>query len=63
MRAAHDKGCRAELLGEDDAVIAGIRLGQLREFARLDPVEAAAVDDDAADRECRGRRSTWWPNA
>ena len=45
----HDEGRGAELLGEDDAVIAGIRLGQRREFVGRLPVEAAAVDDRAAD--------------
>ncbi len=46
---AHDEGGLAELLVEDDAVIAGIGLGQLRELAGGVPVEPAAVDDDAAD--------------
>ena len=48
---AHDEGGLAELLVEDDAVIAGIGLGQLREFAGGVPVEPAAIDDDAADRD------------
>ena len=47
---AHDEGAGAELLGEGDAVIAGVGLGHGRELARRGrPVEAAAVDDDAAD--------------
>ena len=47
---AHDEGSRAELLVENEAVIAGIGFGQHREFAGGAPVEAAAVDDHAADR-------------
>ena len=47
---AHDEGGGAELLVEDDAVIAGIGLGQQGEFAGCAPVETAAVDDRAADR-------------
>ena len=47
----HDEGGLAELLVEDDAVIAGIGFGQLRKFSRRAPVEAAAIDDDAADRD------------
>ena len=47
----HDEGGLAELLVEDDAVIAGIGLGQLRKFSGPAPVEPAAVDDDAADRD------------
>ena len=45
----HDEGRRAELLGEVDAVIAGIGLRQRRKLARRLPVEAAAVDQHAAD--------------
>jgi len=45
----HDKGGLAELLIKDDAVVAGIGLGQLREFSGRMPVEAAAVDQHAAD--------------
>jgi len=37
------------LLVEDDAVIAGIGLGQHRKFSRGPPVEPAAVDNHAAD--------------
>ena len=48
---AHDEGGLAELLVEDDAVIAGIGLGQDGKFAGRVPVEPAAVDDDAADRD------------
>jgi hypothetical protein len=47
---AHDEGVRAEFLGEVDAVIAGIGLGEGRELARAFPVEAARFDDHAADR-------------
>ena len=47
----HDEGGLAELLVEDDAVIAGIGLGQHRKLARGTPVEPAAVDNDAADRD------------
>ena len=46
---AHDESLRPELLGEVDAVIAGIGLGQRRELPRFFPIEAAAVDDHAAD--------------
>ena len=59
----HDEGRRAELLGEVDAVIAGIGLGQRREFAGGLPVEAAAVDERRRRWRCRGRRSIWSPNA
>ena len=45
----HDEGGRAELLVEDDAVIAGIGFGQHRKLAGAAPVEPAAVDDHAAD--------------
>ena len=48
---AHDEGGLAELLVEDDAVIAGIGLGELGKFAGGVPVEPAAIDDDAADRD------------
>ena len=48
-RRAHDERRGPELLGEGDAVIAGVRLGHGREFARRGPVEAPAVDDNAAD--------------
>ena len=48
---AHDEGGLAELLVEDDAVIAGIGLGELGELAGGVPVEPAAIDDDAADRD------------
>ncbi|MGY4242705.1 hypothetical protein ACVIIZ_004113 [Bradyrhizobium sp. USDA 4523] len=48
---AHDEGGLAELLVEDDAVIAGIGLGELREFAGGAPVEPPAIDDHAADRD------------
>ncbi len=47
----HDEGRRAEFLAEDDAVIAGIGLGDGGELARGLQVEPAAVDDDAADRD------------
>ncbi len=46
----HNERLRSELFGEDNAVIAGIGLGELRKFTRADPVESAAVDDHAADR-------------
>ena len=45
----HDEGGLAELLVEDDAVIAGIGLSELGKLARRVPVEPAAIDDDAAD--------------
>ncbi len=45
----HDEGGRAELLAEDDAVIAGIGLGDGGKLAGGRKVETAAVDDDAAD--------------
>ena len=48
---AHDEGGLAELLVEDDAVIAGIGFGQHRKLAGSVPVEPAAIDDDAADRD------------
>ena len=48
---AHDEGGLAELLVEDDAVIAGIGFGQHRKFAGSVPVEPAAIDDHAADRD------------
>jgi len=48
---AHDEGGLAELLVEDDAMIAGIGFGKLRKFAAGVPVEPAAVDDDATDRD------------
>ena len=48
---AHDEGGLAELLVEDDAVIAGIGLGQHAGIFRSVPVETAAVDDGAADRD------------
>ena len=47
---AHDEGGRAELLVEDDAVIARIGFGQHRELAGRAPVEMAGIDDGAADR-------------
>ena len=47
----HDEGRRAEFLAEDDAVIAGIGLGDGRKLARGREVETAAVDDHAADRD------------
>ncbi len=47
----HDERGRSELLVEDDAVIAGIGFGQHRKFAGRAPVEPAAVDDHAADRD------------
>ena len=46
---ARDEGRRPELLGEIDAVIAEIGLGQRRELARGLPVEGAGIDDDTAD--------------
>src|SRR3546814_3988401 len=51
----HDEGLRAELLGEVQAVIAGIGLGDGRELARPLPVEGPAVDQDAADRHAVAR--------
>ena len=45
----HDEGGRAELLVEDNAVISGIGFGERRKFAGGAPIEAAAVDDHAAD--------------
>ena len=46
---SHRQGLWAELLGEGDAVVADVWLGQGRELPRRHPVEAPAVDDDAAD--------------
>ena len=46
---AHDEGGRAELLGEIQAMIAAIWLGQGRELAGRIPIEMAAVDDRAAN--------------
>ena len=43
------KSCRADILGKADAVVARVRLDELRELARGNPVELAA-DDDAAER-------------
>ena len=48
---AHDEGQRAEFVGEVDAVIAGVGLGQGREQIAAVPVELAAVDQRAADRD------------
>ena len=47
----HVEGRGAVGLGVDQAVVAGIGLGQRRELAGVLPVEAAAVDQDAADRD------------
>ena len=47
----HVERRRAEAVEIDQTVIAGVGLGHGREFARAPPVEAAAVDQDAADRE------------
>ena len=44
------KSCRADIFGKADAVVARVRLDELRELARGNPVELAAVDDDAAER-------------
>src|SRR3546814_17887701 len=57
----HGKGLRAELLGEVDAVVAGIGLGQGLELAARFPIEAAAIDQQADQGEAvaaqpRGRR-------
>ncbi len=45
----HQEGGRAELLGEVEAVVAGVGLGQGRELARRLPVEGAAVDQGPGD--------------
>ena len=45
-----DKGCRADVLCEADAVIAGVRLYEGRELAAAFPVKLTAVYDNAADR-------------
>src|ERR1700733_1968476 len=45
----HDEGSVAELLVEDNAVIAGIGFGQYRKLAGSMPVEPAAIDNHAAD--------------
>src|SRR3546814_18804489 len=47
----HGKGLRAELLGEVDAVVAGIGLGQGLELAARFPIQAAAIDQQAAEGE------------
>ena len=47
----HVEGRRAVGLAVDQAVVAGVGLGHGREFAGCLPVEAAAVDQDAADRD------------
>ena len=47
---AHDEGGRPEFLGKIETVIAGIGFGQGREPTRTFPVEAAAIDEHAADR-------------
>ena len=48
---AHDEGGRAEFLGKIETVISGIGLGHAREFTRGFPVESAAVDQHAANRD------------
>jgi hypothetical protein len=45
----HDERRWAELLVENDAVIAGIGLGQHRKFSGKPPIEPAAIDNHAAD--------------
>ena len=45
-----DKGCRADILCEADAVVAGVRLYEGRELAAAFPVKLTAVYDNAADR-------------
>ena len=45
VRARMMKAAGPNSLGEDEAVIAGVGLGQRREAARRAPVETAAVDD------------------
>ncbi len=45
-----DERQRTKVLGIDDVVIRGVRLGKVREAAALCPVELTAVDDHTADR-------------
>ena len=47
---AGDVGGGSGHVGKSGAVVAGVGLAQLGEFARGGPVEAARVDDDAAQR-------------
>lgn len=47
---AYGKGGGSGGLAEAETVVAGIRLGELREFARCLPVERTPVDDDTAQR-------------
>ena len=44
------KGCLACRLHERDAVVAGVRRGELRIAAAGSPVERTGIDDDAAER-------------
>ena len=44
------KGRCADILGKADAMVARVRVDELRELARSDPVELAAIDEDTADR-------------
>ena len=48
---SRDECRRPELLGKNEPVIAGIGLGQGFVFARGDPVEAAGIDECAANHE------------
>ena len=55
------EGRCADILGKADAVVARVRVNELWELARSDPVELAAIDEDTAERravtadELRGR--------
>ena len=55
------EGRCADILGKADAVVARVRVDELRELARSDPIELAAIDEDTAERravaadELRGR--------
>lgn len=63
-----DKGCRADVLCEADAVVAGVRLYEGRELARCPPCSNfTAVYDNAADRRavtadelCSGMDNNVW---
>ena len=51
---------RAELAGVDHAVVAFVRLGEIRELARCRPVKLAAVHDDAAALYGMAVHVLWW---